>query len=92
MRNWANREYKGTLEAAIIEMEAENQRNPYMSSRIGMVVQRDNEPERTLFPQHNAVGFAPGIGDEIECSGLGIGAKFIVKRVCVGFPGSIRIY
>lgn len=93
MRNLSNRPFGGTLEDAVAHVEAEYAagRQPYVKVsgyEVESHCPREPVARRTLLPQ-----FADevGLGEIVECSGLGLGRQWRVVAVAVGYPGGIRI-
>lgn len=92
-RNWSNSTYPGTLDEAVAEVNADRHNRRFVQL-IGLTVEgrlhRAGE-RHTLTPAYNSVGFAPRIGETVECSALGLGSEWTVVEVAEGYPGSLTV-
>lgn len=88
-RNWSNSTYPGTLDEAVAEINADRHNRRFVQL-IGLTVERAGE-RHTLVPSYNSVGFAPRIGETVECSALGLGSEWTVIEVAEGYPGSLTV-
>ena len=89
MRNFPNPPSSESIESLVAHINAHRHDYGYVT-RIGLEVERNGE-RRVLAPAYDSLGFAPRIGDEIECSGLGDGSHWRVVAVATGYPGQMQI-
>lgn len=92
MKNWANPTTPMSLEGACDEITRNHKPGvtPYIE-RIGLEVYGPYGCTNTLYPIYDSVGFPPAIGEQVECSGLGIGTVWTVTAYAIGYPGKWRI-
>ena len=92
-RNFSNAPTDQSLEQIVTYINTHRYAYPYVS-HIGLEVEGLNHrsgERRTLTPTYDSLGFAPRVGDEIECSGMGLGSLWRVVAVAEGYPGQMQV-